>query len=72
MEKNYTKEQILNALLDMQPCMNKESRRSISNESFEIAKYCMEICMITDEKDLKSKRKYYSELESVHRNRSNQ
>lgn len=59
MEKNYTKEQILNALLDTQPYRNKELRRSMSDESFEIARFCMEICMTTDSEDLGIKRKEY-------------
>jgi len=62
MKKNYTKEQILNSLLDMHPYINKELRMSMSNESFEIAKYCMEICLITNEESLKIKRQEYIQL----------
>ena len=65
MEKNYTKEQILQAILDFQPYRNKDNRRSISNESFEIAKYCMELCMITDEKELKLKKEKLTELQTT-------
>lgn len=62
MEKNYTAEQILNALLDMQPYRSKDSRKSMSLETFEVARYCMEICMILNEEELKSKRKRFAQL----------
>lgn len=65
MKNNYTKKQILQALHDISSCTNKWSRMDMDSETFEIAKFCMEVCLITNETDLKNKREEYVNLSKL-------